>query len=303
MKERIAIFGLGAIGFGMAANLLQAGYCVNVAVHRNSNSVDALKKMGAAVRRSKSEAVEACDIVLLCLPNSHEVSSVMEEIWSALTSRHLVVDTGTSSVTKTRELSKALERCGVSFVESPVAGGKAQADGGELGAFVGASSKALERAAPVLEQFCRSVVRFGPVGAGGKAKLISNYLVLNMVQLIVETFHAADVLDIDWNRFYETILKGSGNSVALQRMVGSIVEQNSYSGYVFNVKNTRKDLEYILELSQSEGLQHVLRDDALRWFQTADDRGFGDLMVSELLRKHNRSFLDELTGTGKDSAP
>ena len=303
MKERIAIFGLGAIGFGMAANLLKAGYFVSVTVHRSSGSVDALQKMGATVCSSKSEAVKACGIVLLCLPNSHEVSLVMEEIWPVLTDRHLVVDTGTSSVQKTKELSKALERCGVSFVESPVAGGKAQADGGELGAFVGASSKALERVAPVLEQFCKSVEHFGPVGAGGKAKLISNYLVLNMVQLIVETFHAAEVLDIDWNQFYETISKGSGNSVALQRMVGSIVEQNNYSGYVFNVKNTRKDLEYILELSQKEGLQHVLRDDALRWFQAADDRGFGDLMVSELLRKRNRNFLDELTEPAKDPAP
>ncbi len=300
MNETIAIFGLGAIGFGMAANLLQSGYSVNITVYRNSSNVKTLKKLGATVCSSKPEAVESSDIVILCLPNSHAVSRVMEEIWSTLTRRHLVVDTGTSSVRKTRELSERLQRGGVSFVESPVAGGKAQADGGELGAFVGASSEALERVTPVLEQFCRSVEHFGPVGAGGKAKLISNYLVLNMVQLIIETFYAADVLEIDWNQFYETILKGSGNSVALQRMVGSIVDQNNYSGYVFNVKNTRKDLEYIFELSENEGLQQILRNDALRWFQTADDRGFGDLMVSELLRKNIRNSLVERTEPAND---
>ncbi len=292
MNERIAFFGLGAIGCGMASNLLQAGYAVNVTLHRKRKNIDELQESGATVCASSYSAVESSDLVIMCLPSSREVSLVIDEVWSALNSRHLVLDTGTSSVSETLKLSKRLESRNVMFAEAPVAGGTVQAQMGILGAFVGASDEAFQRVRPVLEQFCKSVEHYGPVGRGGKAKLISNYLVLSMVRLIIETFHAASELNIDWNQFYQTISMGSSNSGALQRMIGSIVEDDNFAGYVFSVKNARKDLRYIAELSSSEGLQHILTEDALHLFEVADENGYGDLQVSELLRDPIRQFID-----------
>ena len=182
----------------MAMNLLRAGYQVHVTVHRSIDNVNRLLAIGATLCESKSSAVLSSDIIVLCLPNSTEVVRVIDEVRTNLRSGHLVLDTGTSSVVETNDLAQQLQSLGVMFVEAPVAGGITQAEMGELGAFVGGSKEAFYRIRPVLDQFCTSIQHFGPVGSGGKAKLISNYLVLGMIRLILETFHAADIVGVDW---------------------------------------------------------------------------------------------------------
>ncbi len=293
--ERVTIFGLGAMGEGIASNLLRAGHLVNVTRHRNPAPVDRLVAAGATLYPLKSEAVQAGDVVILCLPNSDVVECTIDEIWATLTAQHLVVDTGTSSVSRTMQLSTRLASRGIEFVEAPVAGGQAQAATAELGAFVGGSAPAFLRVKPLLDHFCATVQHFGPVGSGSRAKLISNYLVLGMVRLIIETFHTADALNIDWQKFYTIIRRGSANSGALQRMIDGILHDDDYGGYVFSVDNAFKDLSYIAELSDQYNL-HALDDAALKLFKEASVTGFGQLPVSALLRHDIRQRLEELNG-------
>ena len=293
--EQLAFIGLGAMGEGIAANLLQGGCPVNIVVHRNPAPVERLVKMGARRFENRCAAASASGVICMCLPNSDTVSATVDELWPALRARHLVVDLGTSSVASSRRLEKRLASLGVAFAEAPLAGGKAQAEAGELGAFVGCRDDVLARTEDILNHFCTSVQHFGPVGSGSSAKLVSNYLVLNMVRLIVETFHSADMLGIDWQKFYQIISRGSSNSVALERTVGSIVEHGDFGGYVFSVENAKKDLRYIEELSQDEGLA-ALGSSALNLFDEADRMGFGAHRVSELLRSEVRMRLTELMG-------
>ena len=294
MNDRIAFFGLGAMGFGMASNLIKTGHQVSVTTHSNAVNVGRLVFAGAIECKSKIEAVESSDTIVLCLPNSNVVQSVLDEVWPALSSRHLVLDTGTSSVPATTRLAERLQSKSVMFVESPVAGGKAQAEAGELGAFVGGSDGAFTRVMPVLEAFCTSIQHFGPVGSGGRAKLISNYLVLSMVRSIIETFHAAKHLNVDWEMFYRIICQGSGNSGALGRIIGEIVDRGNYSGYVFSVENALKDLNYIQEMSEDSDLQSILNTSALDFFDQACSAGHGELKISELLRSDIQPSLAEI---------
>ena len=297
MSEKIAVFGLGAMGSGIASNLLKNGYSVSVTVHRNAESVDALVRSGAKKFESKTEAVEQCDLVLLCLPNSEDVNETINETWQVLGERHLILDTGTSLVASTVDLAERLNEKSVQFAEAPLAGGKAQASAGELGAFVGADDAVFERVQTVLQSFCSSINHFGPVGSGGRAKLISNYLVLSMVRSIIETFHAAEILQIDWEIFYRTISRGSGNSMSLERIMGSIVDRGDYSGYVFSVSNALKDSQYIAELIEQSGIQSEMGGSALQLFENAQREGLGDLLLSELLREDVRPSLPELLNT------
>ena len=291
---KLAFFGLGAMGEGMAANLLQAGHTVNITVHRAREPVARLTELGATTHTTKPDAADASDVIFLCLPNADVSNAVINEIWPALSTRHMIIDTGTLSVGAATQLAERLAEHGIEFVESPVAGGQAQAAAGELGAFVGCSDTAFEKAAALLDHFCVNIQHYGPVGRASGAKLISNYLVLGMVRLIIETFHAADALEIDWTKLYETIRRGSANSGALQRMIGGIVADGTYDGYVFSVANASKDLRYIAQLANDAALP-ALSDAALKLFEQADQLGFGDLTVSDLLRKELRAQLTELT--------
>ena len=72
------------------------------------------------------------------------------------------------------------------------------------------------------------------------------------------------------------------------------MDSHNHKGYVFSVQNAWKDLRYIAELSQEYGLESTLSDSPRKLFQNATKAGFGDLMVSELLRDDIGSMLTEL---------
>ena len=278
------MFGLGAMGSGIATNLIDAGHLLHLTYHRKMEAVDRLVAIGARLSQTRTSAVENSDVVILCLPRSDDVNEVIDEILPALNEKHLVLDTGTSSIVETSNLSSRLQVHGVRFAEAPMAGGTKQATEGVLGAFVGADESDLSRINAVLASCCASIEYFGPVGSGGRAKLISNYLVIGMIRLILETFTAADLANVDLERLYRVIRRGSADSPALQRIVGSILEDESYTGYTFSVDNAFKDLQYIAELSIADGLDSVLNNSSLKMFELASELGLGNRMVSELLQ-------------------
>jgi len=289
-RYEIGFVGLGAIGSGIASNLLAAGHQLRVVAHRTRGVVELLKSGGAAECESYLRLAESSELIMLCLPNSDTVRTVVEQMASGLASRHIVVDTTTSLPSSSEKLHARLAALGVEFAEAPVAGGAMQAESGELGAMVGASDDVFHRIEPVLRCYCSSVEHFGPVGRASRAKLISNHLVLNMVALVYETFTAAAAVDIDWGKLYRPMLNGAGNSMVLRRIIGNAIEGN-YDGYVFSVGNAHKDLEYISQLSKELGGEVELSDTALRLFRRAYEQGFGDRMISQLLHPDVRRKL------------
>ena len=289
-NDQIGFIGLGAMGSGMAENLVKSNFPLHVFSQRARTAVDALVAMGACKWHSYTEVAAASDVIILCLPDSETVEAVVQQMLPILEQKHVVIDTGTSSSTSTAYIDELLTAKGGAFAEAPLTGGFAQAKAGTLGALVGAEQSVFEKIEPILRIFCKEVEHLGPVGTGGRAKLISNHLVLGMANLVYEAFHAADVVGVDWRKLYNIMLCGSGNSGVLQRMIGSAIDHN-YQGYVFEVKHAHKDLKYISALNDELGERAQFNDNALKFYERAERLGFGGLMISELLRDDVRETL------------
>ena len=224
---------------------------------------------------------------MLCLPNSRIVEAVVHRMMPAFSEGQVLIDTGTSSLSSTRRVCEWVTRRGVRFAEAPLTGGARQAARGELGALVGAEEELFLDIRPLLETFCSSVQHFGPVGAGGRAKLINNYMVMGIAALVFEAFHLADLAESDWERLYEVVVCGSANSGVLHRVIGNAVKDD-YEGYQFDVKSASKDLRYLAELTDSLGRDTPLNRAVLEFFARAEAEGYGDLLISELLRPEVR---------------
>jgi len=291
-KPPIGFVGIGAMGYGMACNLLRSGYPLCTVAHRRRGRIEKLLRHGANECDSYRKLAEQSEIIMLCLSDSKAVSSVIEQLMPGLRPGHTVVDTGTSLPRASEKLHQRLSASGIDFAESPVAGGAAQALSGELGAMVGASPEVFAAIEPVIGIFCSNVEHFGPVGRASRAKLISNHLVLNMAALVYETFSSAALNGSDWEKLYRPMLCGSGNSVVLQRIIGNAIK-GDFAGYIFSVDNARKDLEYIAQLNQEMEGAAGMTDAALRLFRKATKLGFGDRMISELLEPDVRRALME----------
>ena len=132
--------------------------------------------------------------------------------------------------------------------------------------------------------FCKDYFYFGPVGMGAKTKLICNFLSLGTTTFVIETVKAIEKLNIDLNKFYSVAKLGSGNSGALDRIADKAIKGN-YKGYVFSVDNTYKDLNYINDLVSDLPNANKLSKMAKSFYKQASIKGFGDLLVSELIDK------------------
>ena len=86
----IGFLGTGIMGSGMVQNLLKRGLAVNIAVHKNRITIDRLVANGANELSSLMDVAKQSDALILCLPNSETVSSVLDVIAPSLKAHTLV---------------------------------------------------------------------------------------------------------------------------------------------------------------------------------------------------------------------
>ena len=123
----------------------------------------------------------------------------------------------------------------------------------------------------------------GPIGMGAKTKLVSNFLALGTATLVVEAFHIAKKIGIDWQSFYDLACQGSGRSMSLDRIAPKAIEGN-YEGYVFSISNTAKDFRYIHKLFLEEDLELAnLSKWILKQYESAEKKGLGNSLLSQRL--------------------
>lgn len=279
---RIGFVGAGLMGHGMALNLLKGGHEVIVVVHRNPAPIEDLVERGASKAEDLGELARRAEVVVICVSNSNAVQEVIGSLKPHLFPGQVVVDMGTSDPEVNRRLAADLEAQGIAFAEAPVTGGPAQAAAADLGTLVGADAETLERIRPLLESVCATISHVGPVGAGQTAKLISNYLALGTAALVADTFNVARKAGVDWEKLYSVILRGSGNSGALRRIMEPAL-QGDYDGYVFSLVNAQKDLGYYVEVAGKEGFRTGLADAIKGVFDKAVAGGHGERRLSRLV--------------------
>ena len=77
MHPKIGFIGIGAMGHGMAKNLLEKGYEVIAKANRNRERLDDLLSIGATEASSAKQLAQSCDIVILCVTGSPQVESIV----------------------------------------------------------------------------------------------------------------------------------------------------------------------------------------------------------------------------------
>jgi len=173
------------MGWGIAANLAAAeGDVASPVTVWNRTSAKAERHaaaFGTRCARTLSDASRA-DVIVTCLPTSAEVAAVVGKMAPELKAGSLWIDCTSGDPNTTRETARALERVGVTMVDSPVSGGPDGAKTGELTAMVGGDAN--RRAHPVISLFSKKkIVHCGPIGSGHAVKAVNNCL--NAAHLIV----------------------------------------------------------------------------------------------------------------------
>jgi|TARA_B110000263_G_scaffold180696_1_gene158267 3-hydroxyisobutyrate dehydrogenase-like beta-hydroxyacid dehydrogenase len=270
------------MGYGIAHNLLKKNYSLSVIAHKNRKPIEKLVSQGAKESESLKD-IASNDVIIQCVTNTPIAIEIIKDILPYLKQGTLFIDITTHHATGSIEANNLLKSKKVRYIESPVMGGPVQAEEGVLGAIVGADINDISDAKDILMNFCKDVFHFGEIGIGAKTKLISNFLSLGTATFVIETLKAAKYLNIDMQKLIDVARLGSGNSGALNRIADKAIE-GDYTGYIFSVNNTLKDLTYINELLKDLPNAEKLSSLTKSFYKEAADQGKGELLISELIK-------------------
>lgn len=280
---QVAFIGLGAMGEPMVANLLRKGFSVTVLKHRRGEAAQRLQALGAKVAASPAQAVADCAAIVTCLPTSTEVEAVVEGgtgIAAHAPAGSVLIDCTTGRPESTRRLAQVLAARGIGLVDAGMTRGVAGAKQGTLAFFVGGEAAHVEQAMPVLNALGDTFVRFGPVGHGHAAKVISNVLSYGTVALVNEAFMLGARSGVDLKALYDALMQGAP-SKALESF-GPRIVAGEYEPPRVTVSHVCDDMVLAQELAAKGSAPTFLLSAAQEVYRLLESRGEGERDMSKI---------------------
>src|SRR5436309_11168457 len=115
-KPRVGFVGAGLMGHGVARNIMEKGrYKLALLGHLNREPVDDLIGRGADEAADPKALAAVSDVVILCLPSSQEVETVVygaHGLLGAMKSGATLIDTTTADPVVTRKIGGDLAERG-----------------------------------------------------------------------------------------------------------------------------------------------------------------------------------------------
>jgi 3-hydroxyisobutyrate dehydrogenase len=271
---RIGFVGLGNMGSRMARCIVDADREVLGFDPRPEAVTDA----GASPAAGAAEVVAGSDVVLLSLPDSRVVESVVyvdEAFLAAVRPGQVLVDLSTASPESTRRIAADLAERGATYLDAGISGGAAAAEKGALTLMVGGDAEALEQVRPVLDLFSASIHRCGDSGAGHTVKLLNNFLNAIALSATSEVMVAAKKADLDLATVLDVLNASSGVNFATLNRFPKIITGDYLKGGLTNTLML-KDVTLYLELLADLGVTSLHASGPTASFGLARALGYAD---------------------------
>ncbi|GMU78736.1 MAG: 2-hydroxy-3-oxopropionate reductase [Acidimicrobiia bacterium] len=169
----VGFVGVGRMGAGMWRCLQATG--VHAAVHdAHAPATAALAADGAPVAASAAELVAGADVVIISLPTSADVQSVVDGAAGSLRPGAVVIDTTSGEPATSRAIAAQVGAAGAAYLDAGVSGGPPGALAGTLKIMVGGDADAFARVEPLLHVLGGQVWHCGGPGAGHAMKTALN---------------------------------------------------------------------------------------------------------------------------------
>ena len=253
---RVAVIGLGVMGYPMAGHLLRkGGHEVTVYNRSAAKAAQWVAEYGGRSAPTPRAAAEGCDLVLMCVGNDDDVRTVSlrpEGAVAGMSAGAILVDHTTASAVVARELHAACKAVGIGFVDAPVSGGQAGAVNGQLGIMCGGEDDVFERARPVLEVYAKSCVLIGAPGAGQLTKMMNQICIAGVLQGLSEAIAFGRHAGLDVEKVISVISKGAAQSWQMENRWKAMNDMK-FDGFGFAVEWMRKDLAICLDEANRNG--------------------------------------------------
>ncbi len=279
----VGVIGLGKMGRPMAINLLKAGF--QLVIHNRSRAVvDELAQQGATPASSAAEVGERSDVVLTVLPTLDTVETIYlgeEGLVSRARSGQILIDHSTVSPSLSRRIAESAEGKGAGFLDIPVSGGPAGAQGGTLTMMAGGKRETFDAAQPVLAALGKNIHYCGPSGSGTIVKLVNQLLVGVHTAAAAEALVFGTKAGADPQVLLDVIGTSFGGSTMLNRNTPLVLQRKFHPAT--SIRLILKDLGVIRDLGGELDTRLLMTSLAEQLFIEARGLGFQDNDMSAMV--------------------
>ncbi len=256
MKPRIGLVGVGAMGWPMAANLVKAGFTVQVADARADQASKFAAEIGGKAAATLRALGEASDIVITMLPASKIVRSVLldgDGVAAGLRRGAIVIDMSSGVPAETAAIAEKLAAMGVAMLDAPVSGGVRKAVSGELAIMVGGDAKVALEVDPVLRAMGKSVIRAGGIGCGQAMKSLNNLVSAGGFLIAIEALLIGKKFGLDPAVMVDILNASTGVNNSTQVKFKQFVLSGAYNAG-FTLDLMVKDIGIALDVAKDLGV-------------------------------------------------
>ena len=287
--HRVAVLGIGLMGFPMARRLCEAG-CRLSAWNRTRAKAEALAPFGARMADTAADAVREAEVVVLMLQDGATVEDVLfhQGVAEALRPGSLVIDMSSIQPRQAREHAARLMALGHRHLDAPVSGGTLGAEAGSLAIMAGGEEADVQAVRALFEVLGR-ITHVGGHGAGQLAKLANQMIVGITIGAVAEALLLCERGGADMGKVKQAISGGFADSRILQVHGQRMVERDFAKRAAMTVQ--LKDMRNALATAAEQGFDAPITGLFERLFADGVDNGLGELDHSALfleLARRNR---------------
>ena len=264
--KKIAVFGLGAMGYGIASSILRAGHTTHgfdvvpeqvTRFQANGGSAGALNDVAGSL--------DAVAVVVLNAAQTEAVLFGDDAIVPQLPAGAVVLACATVPPNFAREMEQRCNAHDVHYLDAPISGGAGKAASGQLSIMASGTKAALDSAKPVLDATAETVFTLGDTaGAGSAMKAVNQLLAGVHIATMAEALTFGMTQGVTPDKFLEVISKCAGTSWMLENRAPHIVAGDFTP--LSSVNIWPKDLGIVLDIAKSAQFSAPITTTALQQF-------------------------------------
>jgi putative dehydrogenase len=273
---KVAVIGLGSMGFGMATSLRRAGLIVT-GCDVADEAVARFIEDGGKGAKSPAEAAGDADIVVSVVVNGAQTEAILfgaGGVAETLPKGAVFISSATMDPDVARRLAKQLEATGRLYLDAPISGGAQRAAQGELTILASGSAAAFAKARPALDAMAAKLYELGDAaGQGAAFKMINQLLAGVHIAAACEAITFAAKQGLDIKKVYEVITASAGNSWMFENRMPHVLEGDYTPRSAVEI--FVKDLGIIQDMARTARFPVPVSAAALQMFLMTSAAGMG----------------------------
>jgi 3-hydroxyisobutyrate dehydrogenase len=275
--SKIAVLGLGAMGFGMASSLCRNGFAVaGFDVQPEVTRRFAEETAGVAAASARA-AVQDATAVVVVVVNADQTEALLvgaDGVAQAMQPGAVILSCATMAPERARGLAAAVQGMGLDYLDCPISGGAQRAAQGALTVLASGAPAAMAKAEPVLAAIAATVYRLGDeAGTGAAFKMVNQLLAGVHIAAAAEAMVFAKRLGLDLRKVYEVITASAGNSWMFENRMPHVLDGDYAPRSAVDIFT--KDLGIVSDMARGAKFPTPVASAALQMFLMTAAAGMG----------------------------